>query len=279
MNCYIRIWCTLRILCYQIVTSVFRALLEFLFNGLLHYYLVRFYDLLSMDWYLRIQRTLRILFIVLLRWYLAHFQDYLPMDCYVHSWCTSRILFYQIVTSVSCTLLEFLFNGLFRYYLVRFYDLLSMDCYLSIWRFKDSLSLDCYVLYLTHFKHSFSLDCNVSISRTFRIFFIELLRQSLAHFQDSFSLDCYVSISRTFRVLIDMECYVSLLCLLGFIFDGQFRALSRFSLVGGRLVLWKKYKAHGEVNHRNQEFSRNSIENCSEIKVFLTTDTQSSKTL
>ena len=143
------------------------------------------------------------------------------MDCYVHSWCTSRILFYQIVTSVSCTLLEFLFNGLFRYYLVRFYDLLSMDCYLSIWRFKDSL--DCYVLYLTDFKHSFSLDCNVSISRTFRIFFIELLRQSLAHFQDSFSLDCYVSILRTFRVLIDMECYVSLLCLLGFIFDGQFR--------------------------------------------------------
>ena len=69
-----------------------------------------------------------------------------------------------------------------------------------------------------------------------------------------------------------MECYVNLLSPLEFIFLIDIvsfvpRALLGFSLLGGRLVLWKKYKAHGEVNHRNSEFFRNSIENCSEIKV------------
>ena len=189
------------------------------------------------------------------------------MDCYIRIWCTLRILCYQIVTSVFRALLESLFSGLFRYYLVRFYDLLLMDCYLSIWRFKDSFSLDCNVLYLTHFKD----------------FFIGLLRQSLAHFQDSFSLNCYVSISSTFRVLIDMECYVSLLCPLGFNFDGQ----SRQYLVHSQDSLSSQVdQFYGQSIRRMVKLTteiRNSFETqlkfALKLKFFLTTDTQSSKTL
>ena len=120
------------------------------------------------------------------------------------------------------------------------------------------------------------MDCYVSISRTSRIlfhwiitlvshallglFFIGLLRQSL-HTQDSFSLSRAL-IGMLRQSLVPFRIYFSI-----DIASLVPRALLGFSLIGDRLVLWTKYKAHGEVNHRNQEFFRNSIENCSEIKV------------
>ena len=158
MDCYVRIWCTLRILCYQIFTSVFRALLEFLFNGLFRYYLVRFYDLLSMDCYLSIwrfkdslsldcyvlyptnfkhsfsldcnvsiSRTFRIFFIELLRQSLAHFQDSFSLDCYVSISRTFRVLIdMECYVSLLC-LLGFIFDGQFRQYLAHSQDSLSSE--------------------------------------------------------------------------------------------------------------------------------------------------------
>ena len=99
-----------------------------IFSELLRYYLVRFYDLLSMDCYLSIWRTLRILFhcIVtlvsrtllrlssdgLLHSYLVHFKDSLLLDCYVGISRTFRIPIQWIVTLLSRALLRSSFNGL-----------------------------------------------------------------------------------------------------------------------------------------------------------------------
>ena len=210
---------TFRILFYQIVTLVSRALLGFSFIGLLRQYLTHFQDSLLFDCYVSISRTFgisctfRILFhwivtlksrapllfsfIKLSRFYLAHFSDSLLLDCYLSIQRTFRIFFHQIVTIVSRALLVsraylgFSFIGLLRQYLAHLYSFLSLNCHVST---------------LCTFRILFYWIVTLVSGALLGFTFIRLLRQYLEHFwylvhiQDSLSLDCYVSISRTFTL-------------------------------------------------------------------------------